>query len=151
MKALAGRWLTLLFLLLAGTMLWSAGDLSRVSGWIPRIVLAVTCSLLLCQAALDLWRARRAAGRPLTDEEAVRRGCERHAVAWIGCFLLLTWVLGVLAGSVLFCLAWMRWHAGERWLHAALLAAAVGLVLRLVFGGLLGATLYPGLLAGLLA
>jgi len=146
MRFLAQRWLTLCFLLLVGLMLWSAFGLSRVSGGIPRIVLAATCLLLVLQFLLDL---RRADPRPAEDLSG-RGARERAAVAWILALLFGSWLAGVVAGSSLFCLAWMRWHARERWPLALGLAVAVGGLLWLVFGRLPGPGLYPGLIGGLL-
>lgn len=144
MNALRGRWLTLLFMAAAGAMLWSSFGLSRVSGWIPRSVLAATL-LLLCWQFL---RDRRAtASAPGHSAESARRGArERAAALWIGGLLLSAGLLGPVPGSALFCLAWLRWHAGERWPASLSFAAAFGIALWLVFVVLLGADLYPGLL-----
>lgn len=145
MNRLAGRWLTLLFLLWVGALLVASLGLSRVSGWIPQAVLVVTGALLLWQSVLDL---RRAPGpeEPSPAVTAPRRRGERAAVAWITALLLAVWLAGLVAGSALFCLAWMRWHAGERWFASLALAALVGLALWLVFGRLLGSALPGGLL-----
>ena len=147
MNRLAGRWLTLVFLLAAGLMLWSSLGLSRVSGGIPRVVLSASCVLLLLQLVLDLRRS----GAPRDGAGAAgRRGRERVAASWILALLLGTWLAGIVAGAALFCLGWMRWHAREKWSLAIALAVAVGGLLWLVFGGLPGPGLYPGLLGGLL-
>lgn len=147
MIRLAGRWLTLVLLLAAGLMLWASLGLSRVSGGIPRIVLTATCALLLLQWVLDL---RRDGAQVDSADSSGRRSRERVAVGWILALLLGTWLAGVVAGATLFCLGWMRWHAREGWPLAFALAFAVGGLLWLVFGGLPGPGLYPGLLGGLL-
>jgi hypothetical protein len=151
LNALAGRWLTLLFLVLAGLMLWQSFGLSRVSGWIPRSVLLATCLLLVAQGVLDLRRATSGSRVPEAAGGQARVGRERAAVAWIVALLGAAWLLGVIGGSALFCLAWMRWHAGERWPAALALAVGVAATLWLVFGRLPGPGLYSGLVGGLIA
>jgi hypothetical protein len=140
-RLLAGSGLTLAFLALVAPMLWSAFGLSRVSGWVPLSVLSATLVLLLLQLAVELLAARRAQSPPQ------RPGA---AAAWIGVLLLLSWLLGVVAGSALFCAAWLRWHARLRWSASLTQAAGLGFVLWLVFAQLLGSGLYVGLLAQLL-
>ena len=70
------------------------------------------------------------------------------ALAWIGCLLLATWLLGLVVSGTLFCFAWLRWHAGERWAFSAVFAAVLGVALWVVFSLLLGADVYAGLLWG---
>jgi hypothetical protein len=141
--------LTLVFIGLAGTMLWSTLGLSRVSGWIPQVVLAATLVLLLLQFVLD-WRAASQPVAQAGDPGGTRRR-GWAAVVWVASLLLATWLLGVVLGGTLFCFAWLRWHAGERRRLCALFAAVLGLALWLVFGVLLRAELYPGLLWRVLA
>jgi len=145
-KFLADRWLTLCFLLVAGLMLWASFGLSRVSGAIPRVVLSATCLLLLLQLVLDLRSGR---SQERADGASEQRSREQVAFSWIVALLLGTWLTGVVAGSALFCLAWMRWHARETWLLAFALAVAVGGLLWLVFGRLPGSGMYAGLVGGL--
>jgi len=148
-KRLASLGLTLAFIGLAGAMLGSTPGLSRVSGWIPQAVLAATLALLLLQFVLD-WRA---AGEPVAPagDSGERRRREWAAAAWIGSLLLAAWLVGVVVGGTLFCFAWLRWHAGERLRFSAVFAAVLGLALWLVFGVLLRAELYAGLLWRVLA
>lgn len=143
MNALARRWLTLVFIVVAGAMLWATFGLSRISGWIPQAVLVATLVFLLGQAALD-WRSTAEPGA--RRDEAVRLRREQAALLWISGLLLSAWLLGVIAGSALFCFAWLRWHAAERWLTSFAFAVVFGAVLWAVFALLLGAVLYPGLL-----
>jgi len=149
-RLLAGSWLTLAFLAVVVLMLTSALGLSRVSGWIPLSVLSATLVLLLVQLAVEVLAARRAPQAPARPERPARNRRAAAAMAWIGLLLLLSWLLGVVAGSALFCAVWLRWHARASW--AASLAQAVGLgfVLWLTFVQLLGTGLYAGLLAQLL-
>jgi hypothetical protein len=156
MRALTRFGLTGAFASLVAAMLWAAFGLSQTSGWIPRAVLAATLAFLLLQLALD-WRSSRSAGNGAGGEPG--RGAEgpSHrsvrewvALAWIGCLLLATWLLGVVFSGTLFCFAWLRWHAGERWAYSAAFAAVLGLALWLVFSLLLRADVYAGLLWGML-
>jgi hypothetical protein len=149
-RLLAGSWLTLAFLALVAPMLWSAFGLSRVSGWVPLCVLSATLALLLLQLAIELLAARRAPQPVERPESAARKGRALAAVAWIGLLLLLSWLLGVVAGSALLCAAWMRWHARASWSVSLAQAAGLGLALWLVFAQLLGTGLYAGLLGQLL-
>lgn len=150
MKLLAGSGLTLAFLALVAPMLWSAFGLSRVSGWVPLSVLSATLVLLLLQLAIELLAARRAPQPVARPQLAARQRRALAAVAWIGLLLLLSWLLGVVAGSALFCAAWLRWHARDRWSASLAQAAGLGLALWLVFAHLLGTGLYAGLLGQLL-
>lgn len=158
-SSLSGSWLTLAFIALVALMLAAAAGLSRVSGWIPLIVLSATLVLLLWQLAAELLAHRsRFISRqanpevpcpeaPGTDSQGRRASA---AVAWIGLLLLLSWLSGVVAGTALFSVAWMRWHAHERWAPSLALAAGLGLALWLVFGQILGSGLYAGVLWPLL-
>jgi MFS superfamily sulfate permease-like transporter len=148
-RLLAGSWLTLAFIAAVALMLWSALGLSRVSGWIPLSVLSATCMLLIWQLVSEALAARRAPHAPARPEAAVRDRRALAAMAWIGLLLLLSWLLGVVAGSALFCAAWLRWHARASWTASLAQAAGLGFVLWLAFAQLLGAGLYAGLLGQL--
>lgn len=150
----AGSWLTLAFITLVALMLASAAGLSRVSGWIPLIVLSATLVLLLWQLAIELLAARhdrfskQGSGKAAGADPSGRRAAA--AVAWIGVLLLLSWLTGVVAGAMVFSLAWLRWHARERWASSLAQAVVLGLALWLVFGQIFGAGLYAGVLWPLL-
>jgi hypothetical protein len=159
----SGSGLTLAFIALVILMLAGAAKLSRVSGWIPLVVLAATLVLLLWQLAVEVLAARQAqVGDQGSDPSSAKEGGgwtafadprnrrAAAAIAWIGLLLLLSWLLGVIAGAALFSLAWLRWHARERWASSMAQAAALGLLLWLVFGQVLGSGLYPGVLWPLL-
>lgn len=149
MRLLAGSWLTLGFLALVALMLWSALGLSRVSGWIPLSVLSVTSMLLVWQLVSEVLAARRAQQAAERPQAAARGRRALAAMAWIGLLLLLSWLLGVVAGSALFCAAWLRWHARAPWAASLAQAAGLGFVLWLAFAQLLGTGLYAGLLGQL--
>ena len=69
----------------------------------------------------------------------------KRAFSWIGALLLAVWVFGVVIGVVLFCLAYLHWHAAERWPVSIVFALSLGLVIQLLFGTFLKITLYPGI------
>jgi hypothetical protein len=152
MKQLIGSGLTLAFIALVALMLAAAAG-SAASGWITDRPPA-TLVLLLWQLAVELLESRR--GQLGKQGSGTASGADRSsrrasaAVAWIGALLLLSWLTGVVAGATVFSLAWLRWHARERWGSSAAQAAALGLVLWLVFGQILGTGLYPGVLWPLL-
>jgi hypothetical protein len=167
----SGSGLTLAFIALVALMLVAAAGLSRVSGRIPLVVLSATLVLLLWQLALEVLAARNAQvgdhvgdrgsdpsgdpGSATEDGEWVPFADPRDrraaaAIAWIGLLLLLSWLAGVIAGTALFSLAWLRGHARERWASSLAQAAGLALALWLVFGPILGSGLYPGVLWPLL-
>jgi hypothetical protein len=141
-----GSWLTIAFAAGATLLLWTSFDLSRASAWVPRWVLAITLILLLLQLARELLAARNGpalAGKRSTNG---RRNRAWSAVTWIGLLLLLTWLLGPALGGALFCCAWLRWHAGERWPLSLAIAAGLGITPWLLFTVFLGMGLYAGAL-----
>ncbi len=135
--------LTLFFLALTGLLLWSSFSLSRTAGLIPQAVLTTTFVLLVVQFLLE-WRNQ---GR---DAKAARHFSFVPAIAWMSVLPAACWLLGMPIGAALFSLAWLRWHAGERWLFSMAFALLLGLTVQWVFGFLLQARLYPGLLLQLI-
>ena len=127
-------------------MLWTSFSLSPASAWVPQWVLAITLILLLLQLACELVAAGSSLPQAGMQPADGRRGRTVAAVAWLSLLLLLTWLLGTAPGGALFCCAWLRWHAGERWPLALGLAAGLGMVLWLLFSELLGVSLYAGVL-----
>lgn len=142
----AGSWLTITFTAWVLLMLWVSIDLSSASAWIPRFVLSATLVCLLLQLVNELWAARTLL--PQTDVLVAdgRRGRTVAAITWLALLLLLTGLLGVALGTALFCLAWLRWHAGENWLASLVLSAGLGFVLWVLFSVLMGVGLYSGVL-----
>ncbi|HLF32186.1 MAG TPA: hypothetical protein VI566_14320 [Xanthomonadales bacterium] len=147
---LPGSGLTLAFLATASLMLWVSFDLSRTSAWIPQLVLAFTVMLLLLQLSAELLAARAAPTGGETPAAGGRGARVVHALAWISLLMLASWLLGTALGSALFCFAWLRWHAGDRWLVSLAIAGGLGLVLWLLFVVLFGVGLYAGVLWPLL-
>lgn len=141
-----GSWLTIVFTVWVLFMLWASVGLSSASAWIPRLVLSTTMICLLLQLVSE-FRATRSLLPQTQVLVAVGRGGRTvAAIAWLALLLLLTWLLGVALASALFCLAWLRWHAGECWLTSLTISAGLGLALWLIFSVLLGAALYSGAL-----
>jgi len=133
-------------------LLANSYSLSRIAGWIPRSVLAVTLGLIVIQLALDV-RARMRNARSTLPAglrpDAVtplRVGsvAEALAVMWVGGALLALLLFGMTAGSALFAIAFLRGYAGETWQSSGVFALALAVCVQLVFGTLLQATLYPG-------
>lgn len=141
-----GSWLTIVFTTWVLLMLWASMGLSSASAWIPRLVLSTTLICLLLQLVSEFRAARTLLpeNQPLVGDG--RGGRTVAAIAWLALLLLLTWLLGVALASALFCLAWLRWYAGEHWLTSLILSTGLGLVLWLLFSVLLGASLYSGVL-----
>jgi hypothetical protein len=127
-------------------MLWTSFDLSRASAWVPQWVLAITLVLLLLQLAGELLAARSAWVQPRLQAANVWRRRAVAAAAWLSLLMLLAWILGIALGGALFCCAWLRGHAGERWVLTLGLAAGLGIALWLLFTAFLGVGLYPGVL-----
>ena len=142
--AFAGSGLTLVFIVAAALMLWASQELSRAAAWIPRTVLTGTLILLLVQLANELLGHN--APHPEPDRALARSRTARTltAIAWLCALVVLGWSAGLAPGSALFCLAWLRWHGGERWPVCLVMAAALGTGLWLVFELLLGVRLHPG-------
>jgi len=139
-------WLTLLFTAWVLVMLWSAESIGRVSAWIPQLVLCTTLLFLLGQLVKEL----RASWRLPPDASVSRNeGRVRRTVAatgWLLLLLMATWLFGAVAASTLFCLTWLRWHAGESWWMSLVIATTLGLVLWVIFSTIPGSNLYPGVL-----
>ena len=146
-----GIWLTAALVLLIGTMLASSFGLSPVSAQMPRPVLGLTLFALLLQFAREWKSAYRAHVGPKEPDRGNSGMRPIVALSWLAALPLAVWVLGVAAGSVGFCLFWLRWHAGESWMRTVALSACLGLAIWLLFGFLLGSALYRGLLGGFFA
>jgi Tripartite tricarboxylate transporter TctB family len=127
-------------------MLWTSFGLSRASAWVPQWVLAITLILLLLQLARELLAAPSALAQIRMQAPDGRRKRAVAALIWLSMLLLLTWLLGTAPGGALFCCAWLRWHAGERWPLSLAIAAGLGITLWLLFTFFLGIGLYPGAL-----
>ena len=141
-----GSWLTVAFAAGVALLLWASFSLSRASAWVAQWVLAITLVLLLLQLAGELLASRNALAQVQMQAANGRRRRTVAAAAWLGLLMLLAWMLGIALGGALFCFAWLRGHAGERWPLAVAIAAVLGITLWLLFTALLGVGLYPGVL-----
>lgn len=138
--------------LVAVALLSASYSLSRVAGWIPRSVLAVTLGLIVIQLGLDVRERMRVA--PSTAPQAMNPGepaslrlgslTEAVAVLWVAGALLALLLFGMTAGSALFACMFLRVYAGESWWSSAGFALALAACVQLLFGLVLQATLYPG-------
>lgn len=141
---LANSWLTLSFITWTLLMLAACETLGNSAASIPRLVLLVTLVCLLLQLTREMWDSwSQSAELPVTRASADSEKLAA-AIAWLVLLLLLTWLLGVAPASSVFCLAWMRGHAGENWKTAISMSAVIGPVLWFLFSGVLGAELFRG-------
>jgi beta-lactamase regulating signal transducer with metallopeptidase domain len=146
-------WMTIMFIVAVSLFLCASFWLSKASAWIPQAILSATLLLLVAQFALELTsgsRATLAADSPdetgnHDQETTARNGAMKSAFTWIGALLLAVWMFGAVIGVTLFCLAYLHWHAAERWPVSIVFALGLGLVVQLLFGTFLKITLYPGI------
>lgn len=149
-----GMWLTLAFATLTSLMLWSAGDLSHASAWIPRIVLGSTLAVLVLRLVAETGfeaggkRPERQVTAPVAAPAARSGNGVRAvaAIAWMSLLLASAWLFGVALGSAMFCAAWLYWHARESLGLSLAAAGAAGGALWLLFALLPGSALYAGIL-----
>lgn len=134
--------MTISLIVVCCVFLWSSLGLSRVSAWVPRLILSTTLILLL----LQLVREFRESGHPEEDGGAHGFAAVGPVLLWIVTMLLFVWLAGVSIGAALFCLAYMRIYAREHWLVAAGFAICLGLVVHLFFGTLMQVSLYQGVI-----
>ena len=137
---------TVVLIILTCVFLWSSLGLSRLSAWIPQLVLATTLLVLLFQLAHEI--------RSSKQSEMTGDGAGLAAVlqvmAWIALMLVLVWLTGVSIGAALFCLLYMRFYAGEQWWISAGLAVVLGAGVQLFFGSLMQVPLYQGIVLPIL-
>jgi hypothetical protein len=81
---------------------------------------------------------------------ADRRSHTWLVILWISILPLITWLFGVIAGTSLFCLLFMKWYALESWKVSLVYALSLGFVLQLIFSIIFKITLYGGLITGVL-
>ncbi len=129
--------ITLFFLAVTGLFGWSALTLSGTSGLIPQLVLAFTSIMLAFQATRE-WLQYPDTRRNTQGAAFV------FAVMWLSLLPLACWLLGIAAGSAVFTLCWLRWHARENWWFSCFAALLLGLVVHLLFGFLPGVAQYTG-------
>ena len=137
---LRGSIFSVCLIMLTCIFLWSSQELSRVSAWVPQLILSTTLILLLLQLARELQEPKQREG------EATEIAALLRVWLWIVWMLLVVGLTGVSVGAALFCLVYMRFYAGERWPAAAAFSAGLGLGVQLFFGTLMQVSLYPGII-----
>ena len=152
-----GAWLAWLFAVGTALLLWQALGLSPVATLIPRFVLSFTLLLLLVEIALELKASgtpganiagSKSESQPLPGNPAQSPIAPRQPwreICWIAVLPLAMWLLGVIVGGALFCLAFLRWRSRESWLYSLTVAVVLGLVLQVLFSWVFQASLYQGL------
>ena len=152
------RVFTLLLTLIVILLLVDSTDLSRLARWIPQVTLAATLLLLILQVLKqthftpgDPAPARR--NKTGSEEDYEPRAGKRQtlwAILRISVLAPSIWLLGLSAGSAVFCLLHLRWQADESWKFSLIFSAILGLSMYLVFTGILRIPLYPGVIARIL-
>ena len=122
---------------------------SRRSPWVVMIPLA---GMVLWQLVVVLvrWRgtaAKQDADKGSTNDTAVRPQKAASLLVGVGALLGLVWLMGLVVGSGLFLLGFLRYLSDTRWPVAMALSVAVPGAMYLLFQVALGIQLYGGILA----
>ena len=142
-------WMTMALIVISCVFLWSSFGLSRVSAWIPQLVMGIGLVFLLLQLASEVLTQKQAG--PSAKSPAEAANSVPSALMWIGLMLVSVWLLGITIGAAWFCLAYLRWHAHERWPLCIGFALSLGVGVQLFFDLLMQTSLYRGLILSLLA
>jgi len=142
-------WMTVALIVITSLFLWSSLGLGRVSAWIPQVILSSTLVFLFLQLAKEFAGRKKAVLSMAASEESGETSM-LPALAWIGAMLLAVWLSGVTIGATLFCLGYLRWHAGERWPICLVFGLSLGLGVQLFFGTFMQITLYQGIVLSIL-
>jgi len=145
-----GSWITVALAVLVGILLFSSFDLSPVSARTPQAILGLTLFALLLELAKESLSGQLHAVPGEAADPAIPGIRLSVALAWLGALLLAVWCAGAALGGAAFCLAWLRWHAKERWLLGIAISLSLSLALWLLFDVFLGVGLYGGILGGFL-
>ena len=142
-------WVTITLLLATIVFLWLSLELSRVSAWIPQVVLSATLLFLLLQLGREFleWKSATTSGKFGSSGDVKSM---LPALSAIGTMILAVWLSGVAIGATLFCLVYLRWYADERWWVSIGLALGLGLGVQLLFNTLMRIDLYQGVVVWLL-
>ena len=146
---------TLSMLLFCAWMLVDSFSLSRTAALIPLAVISGSLGLLALQFLLDLIASRKEAALNGTDQDPHdpdlatgaqpdRRIMFFRAVFWVSLLAFAVWGLGLVAGSALFSLAFLRGHTRESWAYCIIFALGLALTLSLLFFVLLNVPPYAG-------
>lgn len=110
---------------------------------------ARTAPLLVCLPGLALALAQLVVELLAKTPASAASGGKATLVmfVWLTAFVVGVVVLGLLVASVAVTAAFLRWHQRERYHVAVAWGLSLGVLVWLVFERLLGAPLFPGLLA----
>jgi MFS family permease len=136
-----------LLVVFAGALLL-ARDWSFRASLVPTLVSAVGIGLGVAHLVLVLTgrstQATTAAADPESEEHdpahvfaTAGAASWRSCLAWAAGFFVAVYVVGLLVATVVFTAAYMRLNVKAGWRASAIYAAALGLVIWLVFGELL--------------
>ncbi|MEJ8566443.1 tripartite tricarboxylate transporter TctB family protein [Elongatibacter sediminis] len=149
-----GTGLSIGFALLSAWFLWQSFGLSPVASSVPRVVLILTLVLLAVEALKSgihvSGRADAAlpdggdASGPVPSNE--NAGPVGRCLAWIVLLPVALGVLGLLIGSTVYCLLFLRWRSHEPWAFSLATSCGLGLLLYLLYAVVFRAAPYAGLL-----
>jgi uncharacterized membrane protein YfcA len=141
-------WISAALIMVCCLFLGASVGLGNSARTTPQTVLLITLALLV----LQLLRAviqRAPTIVDVTDQQQPVPLPAPMAIGWIVAAITSVWLVGVSAGIAVFSLLYMRWYAREHWRVSLAFALGLGLGVQLLFGTLLQASLYPGLLLSL--
>ena len=137
---------TLLLMVVLGLLATTTG-MPTAPALVPRVVGLPLTALL----GYLLIRELRGRGRRAPDAPAAPAGDEIGAILWLLALPAIATIFGFVVGPALYVFGWARFRAGERVSVALVSSAVTALAILLLFVGLLGARLPPGLLGELLS
>ena len=136
----------------ATIMLVESFGLSRSASLIPRIVLSVTVLLLLIELVL-IGLKHNAADHSEKDHSGTVTARPTGVATppwqtflWLSLLPALLWLMGLIFGSIVFCLFFLKWRSRESWVFSGVFSLVLGASLYLVFSVLLQSNLYPGVI-----
>ena len=156
-----GSWLTLLMVVFTLGFLFDSLSLSSVVVTIPQIIIWGTLILLFVQLLIELGIIGMsvASGQGQTGPGADQDDLESQiteifprlvsSVLWVGLLTVLVWLLGIVVGTSLFSLIYLRASGGESWFLSMIYSFILAVIVVTVFSVILKITLYGGLLAGI--
>lgn len=118
---------------------------------VPALVVASLVLLREVKAVVlrkQVTHGERPAGEDAPTEQS--RTAEIVALAWLAVLVVCVYVLGMLVGSGLFLLAFLRIYGRERWFLNLSITAVLLALMYFVFADLFGIRLYEGLVPPLL-
>ena len=136
---------TLLLMVVLGLLAATTG-MPTAPALVPRLVGLPLTALL----GYVLIRELRERGGRKPDAAAAPAGDEIGAILWLVALPAIATIFGFVVGPALYVFGWARFRAAERIGVAIVASAVTALAILLLFAGLLGARLPPGLLGELL-